>query len=121
MMEFMAGPLGLIVIIAAIWWGITFNRRLKERYHCTACTFWGVAGGAVGMLFWMLALGNLPLWDSLIDGAIAAGITLALFLSNRAKSGSTVQGILMTVWQLVVGLAVIIIFSAFNAGKKKKK
>ena len=59
MTELMAGPLGLIVVAAVMWWGITFNRRLKERYHCTACTFWGVIGGIVGSLecfagYWFL-------------------------------------------------------------------
>ena len=35
--------LALILVIFVIWWGITFNMRLQERYGCTACTFWGVS------------------------------------------------------------------------------
>ena len=98
MTELMAGPLGLIIVSAVMWWGITFNRRLKERYHCTACTFWGVTGGIVGMFCWMLFFGSRLSWESVIAALIAGVITLALFLSNRAKSGSILQGILMTVW-----------------------
>ena len=120
MMELMAGPLGLVLVIAVMWWGITFNTRLKERYHCTACTFWGITGGVMGTFCWMLVLGNRLTWESLVAGAIAVAITLALFFSNRAKSGSTMQGILMTVWQLTVGLVVIGIFCALDTRKKKR-
>lgn len=120
MMELMTGPLGLVVVSAVMWWGITFNSRLKERYHCTACTFWGITGGVVGMFCWMLVLGNRLTWESLIAGAIAVAITLALFVSNRAKSGSVMQGILMTVWQLFVGLTVFVILALLDSGKKKK-
>lgn len=121
MMELMAGPLGLVLVIAVMWWGITFNQRLKERYHCTACTFWGVTGGVVGTFCWMLLLGNRVTWESLLAGAIAAVVTLALFASNRTKSGSTLQGILMTVWQLFVGLAVFLILGMLDSEKKKRK
>ena len=121
MTELMAGPLGLIVVAAVMWWGITFNRRLKERYHCTACTFWGVTGGIVGMFCWILVFGNRLSWESVIAAVVAGVITLALFLSNRAKSGSFLQGILMTVWQILVGFAVFLILALFESNSKKKK
>ena len=111
----------LILVAAVMWWGITFNSRLEERYHCTACTFWGVTGGVVGTFCWMLVLGNRVTWESLLAGVIAAVITLTLFASNRAKSGSALQGILMTVWQLFVGLAVFVILGMLDSEKKKKR
>ena len=120
MMELMAGPLGLVLVTAVLWWGITFNQRLEKRYHCTACTFWGVTGGIAGMFCWMLLLGNRMTWESLVAGAIAAAITLALFVRNRAKAGSTLQGVLMTVWQLFVGLVVFVILALLDSGKKRK-
>lgn len=121
MRELLTGPLGLILVCAVIWWGITFNSRLKERYGCTACTFWGVTGGVVGMFCWVLLWGNPLCWESALAGAIALVITLALFFSNRAKSGSTFQGIMMTVWQLFVGLVVFVILGMLDNGKKKKE
>lgn len=121
MTELMAGPLGLVLVIAVMWWGITFNTRLKERYHCTACTFWSITGGVVGMFCWMLASGNGGSGvERLIAGAIALTITLALFFNNRAKSGSTLQGILMTFWQMSVGLIIIVIYGTLDTRKKKK-
>lgn len=39
MRDLLAGPLGLVLVIAVMWWGITFNMRLRERYGCTDCTF----------------------------------------------------------------------------------
>lgn len=120
MLELLSGPLGLILAIAVIWWGITFNKRLKERYNCTACTLWGVTGGVVGMFCWMLVWGSPLSWETTVAGVIALAITLALFFSNRAKSGSTLQGILMTVWQMFVGLVAFAIIGAFRLGKKKE-
>lgn len=104
-----------------MWWGITFNTRLREWHGCTACTFWGVTGGVVGMFCWMLLWGNPLSWESVVAGAIALAITLALFFSNRAKSGSTFAGVTMTVWQLFVGLVVVAIFATISMGKKKEK
>ncbi len=92
MLELLTGPLGLILVCAVLWWGITFNSRLKERYGCTACTFWGVTVGVEGAFCWMLLWGNPLCWESVL------AITLALFFSNREKSGSTFQGVMMTVW-----------------------
>lgn len=119
MTELMAGPLGLIVVSAVMWWGITFNRRLKERYHCTACTFCGVSGGIVGMFCWMLFFGSRISWESILAALVASVITLALFFSNRAKSGSTIQGILMTVWQMLVGFVVFLILAMLDSRKKE--
>ena len=48
-------------------------------------------------------------------------ITLALLFSNRAKSGSTFAGVMMTVWQLFVGLVVFGIFAMLDSRKKDKK
>ena len=120
-LELLTGPLGLLLAAAVMWWGITFNTRLKERHGCTACTFWGVTGGVVGMFCWMLLWGYPLCWESALAGAIALVITLALFFSNRAKSGSTFQGIMMTVWQLFVGLVVFVILGMLGNGKKKKE
>ena len=122
MFELLIGPLGLLFVAAIIWWGITFNMRLEERYGCTACTFWGVIGGIVGTFCWVLSSGASggSVMERLIAGGIAATITLALFYSNREKSGSTFQGIMMTVWQLFVGLVVFGIFAMLDSGKKKK-
>lgn len=112
----------LILVVAVMWWGITFNTRLKERYGCTACTFWGVTGGTVGTLCWMLVTGSSgSSAERLIAGAVALTVTLALFFSNRSKSGNTIQGIFMTVWQLFVGLVVFVILGMLNNGKKKEK
>lgn len=112
----------LILVCAVIWWGVTFNKRLEERYHCTACTFRGIAGGAVGIFCWMLSSGAVGGgMERLIAGTVALVITLALFLSNRAKSGSVRQGILMTVWQLFVGLVVFAIYCALDTRNRKKK
>jgi len=120
MRDLLAGPLGLVLVIAVMWWGITFNMRLQERHGCTACTFWGVPGGVAGMFCWMLASGAVGGgMERLIAGGIAALITLALFVSNREKSGSTFQGIMMTVWQLFVGLAAFLILAMLDSGKKK--
>lgn len=119
MLELLAGPLGLILVCAVIWWGVTFNSRLKERYGCTACTFWGVTGGVVGMFCWILVWGHPLSWETAAAGAIALVITLALFFSNQAKSGSTFQGIMMTVWQIFVGLVVFVILGTLNNDKKK--
>ncbi len=58
--------------------------------------------------------------ERLIAGGIAALIALALFFSNREKSGSTFQGIVMTVWQIFVGLVVFMILGMLNNSKKKK-
>lgn len=113
-------PLVLVLVIAVIWWGVTFNARLEARYHCTACTFWGITGGFAGMLCWLIVWGRPLTWELAIVWMIAAVITLALFFRNRAKSGSITQGILMTVWQLFVGLVVIAILSALDTRKKKK-
>ena len=121
MRELMSGPLGLLLVCAVIWWGITFNSRLKERYGCTACTFWGVTGGVVGTFCWVLLLNHPLCWESAVAGALALAITLALFFSNRAKSGSTFQGMMMTVWQLFVGLVVFVILGMLGNGKKKKE
>lgn len=122
LLRLMPDWLALILVIAVIWWGITFNMRLQERYGCTACTFWGVTGGIVGTFCWMLASGALGGGlERLIAGGIAALITLALFVSNREKSGSTFQGVMMTVWQLFVGLVVCVILGMLNDGKKKKE
>jgi len=122
MPELMTGPLGLIVVAAVIWWGITFNRRLEERYHCTACTFWGITGGIVGFFCWLVAFGSSGSGvERFIVGSIALVITLALFFSNRAKAQNTVQGVLMTVWQLLVGFTVMIILNFLDQGKKKKR
>ena len=121
MLELLTGPLGLILVCAVMWWGITFNTRLKERHGCTACTFWGVTGGVVGMFCWVLLWEHRLSWESATAGAIALAITLALFFSNRAKSGSTFQGIMMTVWQLFVGLVVFAILATISIGKKKEK
>ena len=115
------GPLGLILAAAVIWWGVTFNSRLEERYGCTACTFWGVTGGAAGTFCWMLLCGNPLCWESALAGAIGLVITLALFFSNRAKSGSTLQGMLMTVWQLFVGLVMFMILAMLDSRKKDRK
>lgn len=52
---------------------------------------------------------------------VGAGRALALFFSNRAKSGSTFAGVMMTVWQLFVGLAVFVILAMLDNGKKAKK
>jgi len=119
MSELMTGPLGLIVVAAVMWWGVTFNRRLEERYHCTACTFWGVTGGVVGFFCWMVVFGGSGT-ERFIVGGIALVITLALFFSNRAKAQNTVQGVLMTVWQLLVGFTVMMILNFLDQGKKKK-
>ena len=119
MLELLTGPLGLILVCGVIWWGITFNTHLRERYGCTACTFWGVAGGAVGTLCWMLLFEHRLSWESATAGAIALAITLALFFSNRAKSGSAFAGVMMTVWQLFVGLVVVAILATISIGKKK--
>lgn len=54
-------------------------------------------------------------------GAVAAAITLGLFFSNRAKSGSILQGILMTVWQLFLGLVVFGILEMLDNWRKKRK
>lgn len=121
MRELMSGPLGLLLVCAVIWWGITFNSRLKERYGCTACTFWGVTGGVAGMFCWILVWGHPLSWETAAAGAIALVITLVLFFSNRAKSGSTFQGFLMTVWQLFVGLVVFVILGMLGNGKKEKE
>lgn len=121
MRELMSGPLGLLLVCAVIWWGITFNMRLQERYGCTACTFWCVTGGVVGTFCWVLLLNHPLCWESAVAGALALAITLALFFSNRAKSGSTFQGIMMTVWQLFVGLVVFVILGMLGNGKKKKE
>lgn len=120
MMELLAGPLGLILVIAVMWWGISFNIRLRERYNCTACTFWGIAGGVAVMICLAMVWGQPLTWESAIVWAIAVIITLSLFFSNRAKSGSTLQGILMTVWQLFVGFVVFGIYCAIDTRKKKK-
>ena len=121
MRDLLAGPLGLVLVIAVMWWGITFNRRLRERYGCTACTFWGVTGGVAGTFCWVLLLNHPLYWESAVAGALALAITPALFFSNRAKSGSTFQGMMMTVWQLFVGLVVFVILGMLSNGKKKKK
>lgn len=121
MLELLTGPLGLILVCGVIWWGITFNTHLRERYGCTACTFWGVTGGVVGTFCWVLLLNHPLCWESAVAGALALAITLALFFSNRAKSGSTFQGIMMTVWQLFVGLVVFVILGMLGNGKKKKE
>lgn len=123
MLELLTGPLGLILVCAVIWWGLTFNSRLKKRYHCTACTGWGIGGGVAGIFCWMLSSGALggSGMERLIAGGIAALIALALFFSNREKSGSTFQGIVMTVWQIFVGLVVFMILGMLNNGKKKKE
>ena len=97
MLELLTGPLGLVLTAAVLWWGITFNSRLEKRYHCTACTPWGIAGG------------------------VAAAITLGLFFSNRAKSGSVLQGVLMTVWQLFLGLVVFGILEMLDNWRKRRK
>lgn len=121
MLELLSGPLGLVLAAAVIWWGVTFNTRLRERYGCTAFTFWGVTGGVVGTFCWVLLLDNPLCWQSAIVGVLALAITLALFFSNRAKSGSTFAAVTMTVWQLFVGLVVFLIFSTLDIGKKKKE
>lgn len=59
--------------------------------------------------------------ERMIAGGIAATITLALFFSNQAKSGSTFQGMMMTVWQLFVGLVVFVILGMLSNDKKKKE
>ena len=111
------------MVIAVMWWGITFNMRLRERYGCTACTFWGVTGGVVGAFCWMLSSGASggSVMERLIAGGIAALITLTLFVSNREKSGSTFAGVIMTVWQLFVGLAAFVILAMLDNRKKDKK
>ena len=48
-------------------------------------------------------------------------ITLGLFFSNRAKSGSILRGILMTVWQLFLGLVVFGILEMLDNWRKKRK
>ena len=58
MLELLTGPLGLLLVAAVIWWGITFNTRLRERYGCTACTFWGVTGGRCGNVLLDAPLGK---------------------------------------------------------------
>jgi len=119
MKELMTGPLGLLLAAAVLWWGITFNSRLDERYHCTACTFWGVTGGVVGFFCWLMFFGNKFTFSSLVVAVIALIITLALFFNNRAKSGSTLQGLFMTVWQLFVGFVVVGILVALDSRDKK--
>ncbi len=121
MLKLLTGPLGLVLTIAVLWWGLTFNSRLEERYRCTACTPWGIAGGIAGIFCWMLVWGKPLTWETVAVGAIAAVITLALFFSSRAKSGSTLQGILMTVWQLFVGLVVFGILELLEHRKKKER
>lgn len=121
MRDLLSGPLGLVLAIAVMWWGITFNTRLRERYGCTACTFWGVTGGVVGTFCWMLVWGYPLSLETAIAGTIALAITLALFFSNRAKSGSTFAGVMMTVWQLFVGLVVFVLLAMLDSGKKKKE
>lgn len=123
MLELLSGPLGLVLAAAVIWWGITFNSRLRERYGCTACTFWGVTGGIVGIFCWMLSSGAVggSGTERLIAGGIALVITLALFFSNRAKSGSTLAGVMMTVWQIFVGLVVFGILAMLDSREKDKK
>ncbi|MDE7054644.1 MAG: hypothetical protein K2O84_07505 [Oscillospiraceae bacterium] len=59
--------------------------------------------------------------ERLIAGGIAALITLTLFVSNREKSGSTFACVMMTVWQLFVGLAAFVILAMLDNRKKDKK
>ena len=121
MLKLLTGPLGLVLTAAVLWWGITFNSRLEKRYHCTACTPWGIVGGIAGVFCWMLVWGKPLTLETAAVGAVAAAITLGLFFSNRAKSGSILRGILMTVWQLFLGLVVFGILEMLDNWRKKRK
>ena len=122
-MNLLTGPLGLLLVVIVLWWALSFNVRLQERYHCTAFTFHGVLAGTADSFCWALASGAVggTAGERLIAGTVALAIALALFFTNRARSGSTLQGFLMTAWQIFAGLTVTVILGMIDSRKGRRK
>lgn len=113
--------LGILIIIVVFAFGVNYNRWLKQNRDCSAFTFWRAIGGVVDLFLLMATLNADSMGHCVILFLISATIFLLLFFVNYKDSKSVLHGILMTLWQLLIGGAIMWIWEAVQGWEKRRR
>ncbi|MGN8969843.1 MULTISPECIES: hypothetical protein [Eubacteriales] len=113
--------LGLCLIIAVFAFIFCYNGWLKEHYGVSAFTPGRMIVGTVDTFIWILLFDADSVWEAL-PGIAVAGIILLLLLGvNYQQVKNRRQAVIMTLWHLVCGLAIIMVWYECGRNRKKRK
>ena len=109
---------GIVAVFAFIF---CYNGWLIEHYGVSAFTAGRMIAGTVDTFIWILVLDAKSVWAALPGMAVAGGIFLLLLCVNYQQVKNRRQAIIMTLWHLVCGLAIIMVWYEYGRDRKNRK
>lgn len=117
----MGDLLVLCIIIAVFAFIFCYNGWLKKHYGVSAFTPGRMIVGTIDTFIWIMIFDAKSIWAALPAAAVAVLILLMLLAVNYTQVKIMSQAIIMTLWHLVCGLAIIMVWYEYGRGGKKRK
>lgn len=113
--------IALLFFIGIIGFLMKYNEFLKKEYGCTALNGWHILIALIDLLLWMRIYGA-DGFSFMLLLAILVAIALFLLLTvlNYQKVENGLHAVLMTLWQMLAVLAVIMLWYEVTRDKKDK-
>ncbi len=115
--KMLEGWLAILSVIGIVSFGVYYNSWLMRTHGCSALTFWRVIGGIMDLFLWLAVQGADSTMHGVILFLIAAIIFLLLFFANYQDSKSVLHGLLMTLWLILFGGAIMWLLSILTDGE----
>lgn len=111
----------LLIGIGVLCFLLFYDVWLKKHYNCSAVSLFGVAVGALDCFLWFAVSSYDGIVWHIALFVIAAVVFFFLYAFNFEQSGSLLQGLLMTLWQILAGLLILGFFICLKQERKNKK
>lgn len=110
----------LLIGVAVLGFCLFYNPWLQSRYGYSAFHLGDVALGALDCFLWVAFHVCEGLLWHIVLLVLALAAFVILYASNYAESDSFLQSLLMTLWQIMVGLLALgLLLSIKNEHRKK--
>ena len=113
--------LTIIVLLAIFSFIFGYDSWLKKNYDVSPASFGGVLVGAIDIFLWSCISNAENIFQLLIIVIIAGFVLILLWAHNYKKINTLRQAVIMTIWQLTAGVAVIVIWVCLTYDKRNKK
>lgn len=117
----MGSVLTFIAIIGILCFIFCYNGWLKQHYGVSALSLGRMIVGIIDAFIW-LQIGDA---DSIVDVLWIIGVGGVIFLLlwavNYKQVKTAPQAFIMTLWHLVCGVAIIVVWYELTRDRKKKK
>lgn len=118
-MEALNGWLAISSVVAVLAFAVYYPGYLQRSRGCTVFKVWRMVVLGAMELFLIGANQDHPAYFVVVLVAIA--VIVIVFLLNRQDAKSWWHGLLMTLWQTLVFIAIVYVFIAISNKSNKKK